>query len=61
MYAARSIFAKQNMPLEEKTLSLLREQKCVPCGFAARGYEGPEIMPVAQSHRIAGRKALDSR
>ena len=36
MYAARSIFAEQNMPLEEKTPSLLREQKCVPCGFAAR-------------------------
>ena len=36
IYAARSIFAEQNMPWEEKTTSLLREYKCVPCGFAAR-------------------------
>ena len=49
------------MLLEEKTPSLLREQKCVPCGFAARGCEGPEIVPVAQSHRIAGRQALEER
>ena len=28
-------------------------------GFAAWGCEGPEIVPVAQSHRTAGRQALE--
>ena len=65
MYVARSIFAEVRLPTGSKNAFLadlppgsVEDARGKSVGESV-GFEGPEIVPVAQSHRKAGRKALE--